>query len=124
LNQKAHHPVLAKLLELLIPAADPVDDKDRSEFERFALPHDFKPRLSFSEAVVSVATTLTRIFLGSLLFAVWGTYSFLAWNTIHGTFLRAMVLLPLLLLFFLFFALLMIAISAIQKVIFQHLGRL
>ena len=62
-------------------------------------------------------TTLTRIFLGSLLFAVWGTYSFLAWNTIHGTFLRVMVLLPLLLLFLLFFALLMIAISAIQKVI-------
>ncbi len=73
------------------------------------------------EAMVAVVTTLTRIFLGSLLFAVWGTYSFLAWNTIQGPFLRVMVLLPLLLLFFLFFALLMIAISAIQKVISQHL---
>jgi hypothetical protein len=120
LNQKAHHPVLAKLLELLIPSADPVDDKDRSEFERFALPHDFKPRLSFVEAMVSVVTTVTRIFLASLLFAVWGTYSFLAWNTIHRAWLRVMVLLPLLLLFLLFFALLMIAISAIKKVISQH----
>jgi hypothetical protein len=115
------HPVFAKLLELLMPAADPVDHKDRSEFERLALPGNYKPRLSFAEAVVSVVTTLTRIFLGSLLFAVWGIYSLLAWKTIGEPFLRVVVLLPLLLLFFLFFALLMIAISAIQKVIFQHL---
>jgi hypothetical protein len=115
-----NHPVLVKLLDLLLPAPDPVDGKDRSEFERLALPHDFKPRLSFGEAVIAVAATVTRIFLGSLLFAVWGTYSFMAWNTIQNVFLRVMVLLPLLLLFFLFFALLMIAISAVQRVIWHH----
>jgi hypothetical protein len=115
-----NHPVLAKLLDLLLPAGSPVDVKDRSEFERFALPHDFKPRLSFGEAVIAVACTITRIFLGSLLFAVWGTYSFMAWSTIRNLLLRAMVLLPLLLLFFLFFALLMIAISAVQRVISHH----
>jgi hypothetical protein len=56
-----NHPVLIKLLDLLLPAADPVDDKDRSEFERFALPHTFKPRLSFGEAVIAVGATITRI---------------------------------------------------------------
>jgi hypothetical protein len=115
-----NHPVLVKLLDLLLPAADPVVGKDRSEFERFALPHDFKPRLSFGEAVIAVASTLTRIFLGSLLFAVCGTYSFLTWRTIHSLSLRVMILLSLLLLFFLFFALLMIAISAVKRVISQH----
>jgi hypothetical protein len=115
-----NHSVLAKLLDLLFASSGSVNDKDRSEFERFALPHDFKPRLSFGEALIAVVATLTRIFLGSLLFAVWGTYSFLAWSTIHNVFLRVMVLLPLLLLFLLFFALLMIAISAVQRVIHHH----
>jgi hypothetical protein len=115
-----NHPVLIKLLDLLLPAADPVDGKDRSQFERLVLPHDFKPRLSFGEAVIAVASTISRIFLGSLLFAVWGTYSFMAWTTIQNLFLRVLVLLPLLLLFFLFFALLMIAISAVERVISQH----
>ena len=115
-----NHPVLAKLLDLLIPAANPVDAKNRSKFERLVLPHDFKPKLSLLEALLAVAGTVLRIFLGSLLFAVWGTYSFMAWTTIDNLFLRVMVLLPLLLLFFLFFALLLIAISAVERVISQH----
>jgi hypothetical protein len=107
---------LEKMLDLLVPAPDPVHHGvDRSEYERFALPHVFKPRLSFFEACLSVFAAISKIFLGSLLFAVWGTYSLLAWSTIHSPFLRVIVLLPLLLLFLFFFALILMGISAAHR---------
>jgi hypothetical protein len=107
---------LDKMLDLLVPAPDPVPHGvDRSEYERFALPHDFKPRLSFFEACLAVFAALTKIFLGSLLFAVWGTYSLLAWSTIHSPVMRVIVLLPMLLVFLFFFALVMIGISAAHR---------
>jgi hypothetical protein len=56
-----------------------------------------------------------RIFLGSLLFAFWGTYSLLTWMAIRSTFGRILVVFPLLLAFFLLFALLMLAIAALAR---------
>jgi hypothetical protein len=107
---------LDKMLDLLVQAPDPVPHGvDRSAYERFALPHAFKPRLSFLEACMAVFAAISKIFLGSLLFAVWGTYSLLAWSTIHSPFLRVIVLLPLLLLFLFSFALVMIGISAAHR---------
>jgi hypothetical protein len=111
------NPFLDKALDLLLPVADPAIATDRSRYERLALPHSFKPRLSFFEACVALFVAVIRIILGSLLFAVWGTYSLMAWSTIHTTVLRVSVMVPLLLLFFLFFAILMIAISAAVRVI-------
>lgn len=90
---------------------------DRSVFERFAIPYTFKPNLSFLEAVIATAAAFLRVFLGSLLFAVWGTYSLVAWTSIRNPFWRVGALLPLLLLFFISFASLMFAIAALVRVI-------
>ena len=61
----------------------------RSTLERFATPHTFNPALSLSEALVAVAVAFTRIFLGSLLFAIYGVYAFVAWIAIKSFFWRA-----------------------------------
>jgi hypothetical protein len=75
--------------------------QQRSIAERFAIPHDFPPNLTFKEALIRVAGALTRICLGSLLFALWGVGSALAWTAIPNPFLKAAALLPLLILFLL-----------------------
>jgi hypothetical protein len=113
------NPVLEKLLDLLVRTADPVDATDRSSYERFALPYVFKPRLSFYEACVAVFAALARIFLGSLLFAIWGSYSLMVWTSIPGLFLRVSVLLPMLLVFLCSFILVMISITALARVVSQ-----
>lgn len=107
----------AKLRDLFPPPATPLrgDDPPRSRYERFAIPHSFKPELSFAEAVISAGGALLRIFLGSLLFAVWGTYTFLAWHAIPNVFLRGAALLGLISVFALSFTLLMLAIAALVK---------
>jgi hypothetical protein len=102
--------------ELLLP--DPPADQRiarqaRSSYERFAIPFTFKPRLSVPAAVIASIGALLRILLGSLLFAVWGTYSLLVWSTVHNPLARAGVLLPLFVLFLLAMALLMFTISAV-----------
>ena len=109
-------PVLGKLLDLLLPTADPAIAGDRARYERLALPHSFKPRLSVWEACLAMFVAVVRIITGSLLFAFWGTYSLLAWSSIQNSALRVIVLLPLFLLFLLLFAFLMIAISAAVRV--------
>jgi hypothetical protein len=100
-------------------AAFPVErdgvDPGRSSYERFAIPHTFKPRLSVAEAAIAAGGALMRIFLGSLLFAVWGTYSLLAWNTIPNVFWRAAALLGLVLAFAASLALLLLAVSALVR---------
>jgi hypothetical protein len=80
--------------------------------ERFAIPYSFKPRLTLTEAVISVCGAFLRIVLGSLLFGVWGSYSFLAWNTIHNVALRCAALLALVSAFAAAMTGLMLAISA------------
>ena len=73
---------------LLFPPEAP---DDRPQYDRLAIPHTFKPQLSFPEAVVATIGAFLRIILGSLLFAVWGTYSAFSWTTIRNPFLRIAV---------------------------------
>jgi hypothetical protein len=110
---------IAKFRALLFPlAADRGDgEEDRSVYERFEIPYTFKPHLSFLEALIATAGAVFRIFLGSLLFAVWGTYSLVAWTAIRSPFWRIVVQLPLFLLFLLLFGLLMLAIAALVRTI-------
>ena len=109
--------LLAKLRELLVlrEDRDGQDDPGRSSYERFAIPYTFKPRLSLAEATISATGAFLRILLGSLLFAVWGTYTRLAWTAIRNVFLRGLVFLALLSFFAVSFALLMLAISALVR---------
>jgi hypothetical protein len=107
---------MARVRTLLFPLADLSDqDVERSVYERFAIPYTFKPRLSFAEAVLAAIGAFLRIFLGSLLFAIWGTYSLETWAAIRSYFWRFAALLPLFFLFVLSFAVLMLAISALVR---------
>jgi hypothetical protein len=87
----------------------------RSSPERFAIPHTFKPQLSLAEAAISAAGAFLRILLGSILFAVWGTYTFYVWSTIRNLFLRGSAVLGLFLLFAVAFTFLMLLISALVR---------
>jgi hypothetical protein len=95
-------------------------DVTRSSYERFAIPYSFKPRLSFVEAVVAASGALLRIFLGSLLFAVWGTYTLLAWNAVRNVFARGIVLVVLVTLFAVSMAAVILAISALVRMVWPH----
>jgi hypothetical protein len=109
---------IAKTSALLLPPPEPGSGlRDRSVNERFPIPFTFKPQLSFIEAVVATAGAFSRVLLGSLLFAVWGAYSLALWTAARSFVWRIGVLLPLFLLFLLSFALLMIAISALVRII-------
>lgn len=90
-------------------------DPDRSEYDRLAIPFSFKPQLSLAEATISAGGAFLRIILGSLLFAIWGTCTYLAWSAIRNIFLRAIVLLAMLSLFAFSLALLMLGISALVR---------
>jgi hypothetical protein len=93
------------------------EEEPRPEHERLAIPFTFKPQLSFPEALVATAGALLRILLGSLLFAVWGTFSLVSWAAIRNPFWRIGVQLPLFLLFLLSLSLLMLAIAALVRTI-------
>jgi len=97
------------------------EEKARSKYERLAIPFTFKPQLSFAEALVATAGAMLRIVLGSLLFAVWGTYSLVAWAAIRNPLWRIGVQLPLFLMFVLSFFLLMFAIAALVRTISRRL---
>ena len=97
-------------------AADPT----RSSYERFAIPHSFKPQLSVGEAVIAAGGAMLRIFFGSLLFAVWGTYTFLAWSVVKNLFLRGLVILVLAVLFAASMTLLLLAISALMRMLWPQ----
>ncbi len=107
----------AKLRELLVVAPNPDSDIDpnRPSYERLAIPHSFKPQLSLGEAVISAAGAFLRIFLGSVLFAVWGAYTLHAWSSIHNLFLRGGIMLVLFVLFVVSFALLLLGVSALVR---------
>jgi hypothetical protein len=101
---------------LLFPAGVRADsEEDRSGYERCAIPHTFKPQLSFLEAVVATIGAFLRVLLGCLVFAVWGTYSLFAWSMIRNPFWRVGVQLPLFLSFIVSFVLIMLAIAALVR---------
>jgi hypothetical protein len=109
--------LVAKLRELFVfdQSHSSPDDPGRPSYERLAIPHTFKPQLSVAEAAISATGAFFRIFFGSILFAVWGTYTFYFWSTIRNVFLRGGVLLALLLGFVISFAFLLLAISALVR---------
>lgn len=86
--------------------------ENRSISDRFGIPHSFAPDLSVGEAIVAAFGALARIFLGSLLFAVWGVYAIRAFDAIQSHFWRVVILIPLFLLFAFSLGALMLVISA------------
>jgi hypothetical protein len=105
---------MRRLVARMFPPFDgPPQAGAKSVGEPFAVPYMFNPNLTFTGALIAVASSVSRIFLGSLLFAVWGVGSLMAWSRIHNHFWRVMALVPLILLFLVSFAALMIAISTV-----------
>jgi|HubBroStandDraft_6_1064221.scaffolds.fasta_scaffold763859_2 hypothetical protein len=98
--------------EIIHPAKTAVR---RNLADHFAIPHDFPPDLTLKEALVRVGGALVRILVGSLLFALWGVASALAWNTIPNPFLRVLALLPLLAVFLVAMTAVMLGVTAVVK---------
>jgi hypothetical protein len=82
--------------------------------DTFAIPHTFKPRLGFLDALVATLASLCRIFLGSLLFAAWGVFTLRVWNAIPSPALGTLAVLPPVLLFLVSLAALLRSISFVQ----------
>jgi hypothetical protein len=95
----------------------------RPLYERFALPHDFKPQLTLLDAVIAAGGAFLRIVLGSVLFAVWGAYSLTAWSAIRNPFLRVAALLSLFTAFLLSMAALLLAIAALVQTLLKRSRR-
>ena len=87
----------------------------QSIFARLAVPYTFNPDLSMGAALAAVAGCLARIFLSCGLFAVWGGVGALAWTGIASHFWRAAAVLLDSLLFLAAVAILMIAMSAVER---------
>jgi|SRR5215469_4490542 len=96
------------------------DAVTREKYKRMAVPHSFKPSLSVMEAFLAATVAFLRIFLGSLLFAFWGTYSLFTVASIHSTFWRVVAVPPLVCVFALLFGLLMFFISATARFFSRH----
>jgi len=117
---------VAKLLPYFsgLPAESPAENEDtRSEGERFAIPFSFKPQLSFWEGVIGAAGAFLRVLSGCILFAVWGAYSLMFWNTIRSLWLRIGLLSSLLIAFLLSQALTMLAIAAVMRSVLPRSSR-
>src|SRR5271165_1893706 len=98
--------------EIIQPAKTAVR---RNLADHFAIPHDFPPDLTLKEALVRVGGAIVRIFVGSLLFALWGVASALAWNAIPNPLLRVLALLPLLAVFLVAMTAVMMGVTAVVK---------
>jgi hypothetical protein len=88
--------------------------------ELLPIPHTFHPTLTFSGALIAMASWVSRIILGNILFAFWGAGSLMVWSRIHSYFWRALAVPPLILLFLVSFAALMIAITMVMRWIFPQ----
>ncbi len=88
---------------------------ERPAYQRLTVPYSFKPELSFTEAIIGALGAFLRIFLGSILFGVYGWNAIVTWNGIRSPFWRGAAVVPMVLLFLLLFALLMAAISAMVR---------
>jgi len=92
-------------------------------YERFAIPYSFKPQLSLAEALVSILGAFLRIVLGSILFGFSGAYTIVAWNSIRNLFWRVLAVLCLVLVFVISFTFLMLAISALVRMLWPKRKR-
>ncbi len=81
----------------------------------FALPYSFKPQLTLFEAALAACMAFVRIFLGCLLFAVWGSYTLAAWSRLRGEWWRIPAILILFGVFAISFVCLMLSISALAR---------
>ena len=110
--------MLRKLLASLVPG-DPQypEVADRSIYDRLATPFTFKPRLSVLEATVAAVAMFFRIVVGCILFAIWGTYTLLVWFDVENLLWRFAILLSLLVLFVLSLALMILATTALTRVL-------
>jgi ABC-type Fe3+ transport system permease subunit len=57
----------------------------RNPLERFAIPHQFQPRLSLFGALLAVTAALAQILLGCLIAALWGVRIWIAAASSHST---------------------------------------
>ena len=85
------------------------------EIERLAVPHTFQPRMSLGAATFAAVVALVRIFLGSMLFAVWGGCIWALWAMIRNPVWRYVALVPLIAGLVVTMGLLMIGISVCAR---------
>ena len=89
--------------------------------DAFAIPHTFKPKMGFLDALIATLASLCRIFLGSTLFAVWGVLAMRAWSATSNPVLGALVVIPPAVLFLASLAAALRAISFVQDKISSKL---
>jgi hypothetical protein len=63
-----------------------------SPTEKFAIPYQFQPRLTLWGAFVQVSAALTRIFVGSLIGALWGVQIWMAYASAHSLLWKGFVI--------------------------------
>jgi len=109
------NPWVAKVRALFVAPVERPHQGGRPTYQRLAVPFTFKPALSFGEAMIGALGAFLRIFLGSILFGVYGWNALVTWNAIRSPFWRVAAIPPMILVFLLVFALLMAAISALVR---------
>jgi hypothetical protein len=116
---------LAKMRARLLPLVDGGDrEVEPAAGERFPIPYTFQPRLGFIQALIGIASAFLRILLGSFLFAIWGTYSLVAWSVIGNYFWRAAALALLFLVFLLSLAAMLLVVSALARTVSPNVREL
>jgi hypothetical protein len=106
---------VGKVRSLFVAPVERRSHGARPEYQRLAIPYTFKPELSFTEAMIGAFGAFLRIFLGSILFGVYGWNALTTWNAIHSPLWRVAAIPPMVLVFLLLFALLMAGISAMVR---------
>lgn len=98
-------------------------EQSERKYGRFALPHTFQPEVRFREAVILVMGAITRIFVGSIIFAVCGAYIWYSWATIRNLPLRILAVLGLSIVFLASFGAAMFAIHLAVTAILRRMGK-
>jgi hypothetical protein len=109
-----NRPWIGKVMSLFVAPVERGGDS-RPMYQRLAIPYSFKPELSVPEAMVAAIGAFLRIFLGSILFGVYGWNALVLWNSIRSLFWRVVAIPPLILVFLVLFAALMAAITAMVR---------
>ncbi|HVO97491.1 MAG TPA: hypothetical protein VMT15_05460 [Bryobacteraceae bacterium] len=69
------------------------DREARPLYERFAVPHQFQPRLTLHGAALAVAAALVQILFGCLIASLWGVGIWLAAVSTHSVFWKCLAIL-------------------------------